>query len=225
MTKHIKYILVISFAWAACSGHTADKALTDKVSHDSSFVTASPLVDELAKFIPTGFELIDEYIEDLNLDSIPDKLILLGLDSASQAKMFPDRAYNEGPADTYIGPRPLIILIRQADNSLKQVARNDHAVIEESATNTGGDAFQGISVNNGEFTIEYFFHGGGGHSTWLVTFKYSPLRKDWLLDNETMVSTSDTPNDEGDYDDTEKEIKTSKDFGQIYFKNYKGNTY
>ena len=225
MRKHIYDIVLISFALASCSSHNANKTEVNNAFIDNTSDTALLAIDELSKFIPEGFLLISDYTADLNLDSIPDKLILLGLDSAAHAKMFPDSALDDGPAGTYIGPRPLIVLIRNADNSLKQVARNDQAVFEESATNYGGDAFQAMDVSNGEFMMEYFYHAGGEHSSFYVIFKYNRKLNDWILHETNLTSTSNTPTEDGSYDDTETETKTKKDFGLIRFKDYKGNAY
>jgi hypothetical protein len=178
--------------------------------------------NNLTKFIPNGFHLINEYSGDLNEDTLEDKLLLLGLDKTAYEELFPDSI--DYGAWHPIGNRPLIILLRQKDNSLKVAARNDEVIFDEPAGGFGCDAFGGLSLGKSLFTIQYFYNGGGGHSTTTLEFKYSKKANDWLLDNYSLESTSDTPTNAGGYDNTTLINKTSKDFGQISFSNFKRET-
>lgn len=149
--------------------------------------------DSLNQFIPKGFHIVTEYSADINADKLQDKIVLL--------------------ADTSESIRPLLILIRQQDKSLKQVARNDKIIDEQ---------FQSITSESGAFTVEYFYHGGGEHCKKTIIFKYSKKDNDWFLDKQEMYCTSDTPTNSGGYDSTTTTTKTTKDFGKISFKNYNG---
>ena len=82
-----------------------------------------------------------------------------------------------------------------------------------------------IGTGYGEFMMEYFYHAGGEHSSFYVIFKYNRKLNDWILHETNLTSTSNTPTEDGSYDDTETETKTKKDFGLIRFKDYKGNAY
>lgn len=173
----------------------------------------------LQQFVRTGYRIIETYNGQLNNDTLSDMLLLLGLDSATYAMQYPD-SLNGDFVWKPIGERPLVILIRKRDGSLYEFARNNEAVVDEWATNYGGDALSSISIDTGKFSIYYFYHGGGTHVSRTITFKYNVRLNDWLFDSLIDSVTSDQADEEGNYDNTETVYKTVKGFGRITFKEY-----
>lgn len=154
--------------------------------------------NELKAFIPEGYKLVGDWTADLNLDSIDDKLIEIELDS---------------------NIRPLIILIRQKDGTLRQVARNDHAIKWDYCD---WNLFAEVEVvQTGSFTISFFKHCYGRPLSEDISFKYSTAQKNWFLNEYSVTIGSNSPSDGGEYPTT-KITKTEKEFGQITFEEYQG---
>ena len=84
---------------------------------------------EVNPFIPTGYEALDYVAGDLNSDKKKDGILILktpGEDSVMEEEL----------------ARPLIILIRQADGKLKQVLRNDKAIMCRHCGGVFGDPYE-----------------------------------------------------------------------------------
>lgn len=83
--------------------------------------------------------------------------------------------------------RPLLILIRAAEGTLKLAKRNDKIVLCSSCGGALGDPFQGVGAGFKSFEI---FHYGGSRERWSIDFKFNYSRRDdtWQLVRVTESS-------------------------------------
>lgn len=148
---------------------------------------------DLAVFVPKGYTALDTISGDLNLDSIPDKILIL-------RKAHEDTIDQDDTA----GRRPLLILTGQADHSFKLAAQNDKVVLCYHCGGAGGDAYQETVIKNGYFSVEY---GGNTPHVWsrIVTFRYSAADSSWYLHKDGRSG-------EGTH---KSSIRTEKDFGKM----------
>jgi hypothetical protein len=173
---------------------TASSVATVSVKPDSA--------QQLAPFIPAGYKLLDATSGDLNLDALPDKvLVLQRLDTDTTM------------AGDTLG-RPLLLLLGQPNYRYRLAARNDRAVLCTGCGGMMGDPYQGITIKKGFFSVEHY---GGSAWRWthITTFKYAPTDKQWYLHREGGDSFHAT-----DPDKAETHIETVKDFGRIAFPDY-----
>ncbi len=113
------------------------------------------------------------------------------------------------PADPD-APRPLLLLVRDAKDTLKLAKRSDKAVYCRECGGMMGDPFQGITIAKGRFTIEHY---GGSSWRWSSNFTFGWSRRDqsWqLVRVESISFHASDPNSE------EKTVHTPPwDFGLI----------
>jgi hypothetical protein len=160
------------------------------------------LPEQIQKFIPIGYTLLDTAIGDLNLDNFKD-LILVLKDTDEKDKI-----------DTIGFKRPLLILLGHADKSFTLAGRNDDVVYCRDCGGVFGDPYDGIEIRKGTFTINHF---GGSNDRWSneIIFKYSPTNKKWYL-----LKVVDKAWNVGNLDKIDSMIKTKKDFGIVSFEKY-----
>jgi hypothetical protein len=140
----------------------------------STFLQAQPVVaPEAASFVPEGYEVLDYKTGDLNGDKKADAILILKIAGE-------DSSFEEND-------RPLLLLIRQADGKLKQIAKNDNAVLCRQCGGVFGDPYEGLTIANNGFSISFY---GGSSWRWGYTFDfvYRPLKKNWFLVKESQVS-------------------------------------
>ena len=157
---------------------------------------------QAATFIPAGYKLLDATTGDLNLDALPDKVLVLQKLNADTATM----------GDTI--NRPLLLLLGQPNQRYKLAARNDRAVMCSGCGGMMGDPYQGITIKKGYFSLEYY-GGSGWRWTHISTFKYAPADKQWYLYREGGESFH-----AADPEKVETHIGTVRDFGRIAFPDY-----
>lgn len=166
------------------------------------------LPENISKFIPKSYTVINITSGNLNLDSFSDTILVLKK-NGEESNQNQDR-------------RIILILIGQSKNSFKLEKRNDNAVFCYACGGRGGDPFGGIAIKNGLFSIEHFI-AGGDHWEAVATFKYDKSKANWFLYKEGFESyrfnDSQDENAEALVLDV-KEQKTTKDFGIISFDNY-----
>ncbi|WP_153797587.1 hypothetical protein [Foetidibacter luteolus] len=152
--------------------------------------------------IPAGYLALDTTYGNLNMDSIPD-LILVVKSPAEDTAGF-NREEN----------RPLLILLGNADKSYKLAYRNDKVVFCITCGGLMGDPFEGVSIKNGYFTVEHY---GGSAWRWTdyITFKFNREDKRFYLHRRDVLSYH-TSNPEK----IEKTVTTKKDFGVVDFEKY-----
>jgi hypothetical protein len=173
-----------------------------------SFAGQRPLGDtirlpqKIAKFIPTGFALIDTLVGDLNLDNYRDIILVLKTIGEDTTLDAPDYK------------RPLVLLVGHADKTFTLAARNDNVVYCYQCGGVFGDPYNGVEIKKGLFTVHHF---GGSNDRWSndITFKYSPAEKTWYL-----YKIVDKGWNVFHLDKVKKIVQTKKDFGVVSFEKY-----
>lgn len=156
---------------------------------------------QLDQFIPKGYSVLDTASGNLNLDDYTDMILILKKDN------------EEETSDVIENPekRPLLILIGQADGTIKKVAKNDNTVYCVDCGGVYGDPYEAIVIKNGYFSIEHY---GGSNWKWTrtVTYNYSKKDQQWYLhkDGGEQFEVSDPTS-------SKEIIRTTKDFGKVKF--------
>ena len=143
-----------------------------------SFSQEISIPDELKPFIMPGYEVLDVVKGDLNNDKKQDYLLVLktaGEDTFS---------FDNTDWDAH---RPLLLITRQANGTLKTVAVNNELIFCKNCGGVMGDPYQGLVIKPGEFTADHY---GGSSWRWAetFTFRYDAVKKNWFL--QTHKSTS-----------------------------------
>ena len=140
-----------------------------------------PLPEELRAFFLPGHKALDFDTGDLNADGKPDAVLILKVQGENEKA----KSYDDSPL------RPLLILVRQKDGKLKEVARNDHIVLCAACGGVFGDPYAGITITkDGVFSVTFY---GGSSDRWSKTlvFGWQKTSDKWLLlsedDSETNV--------------------------------------
>ncbi len=151
----------------------------------------------LEPFVLTGYEILDQKSGDLNKDGIDDRILILKKENEKQTS----------DVINHPGKRPLLILIRQSNGTLKQVARNDNAVYCVDCGGIMGDPYMNMVIKKSYFSIEHY---GGSSWRWIriITFKYSPKDNYWYLHKDGFESFHTSVPDK-----VKTTVKTKKDFG------------
>lgn len=140
---------------------------------------------EVVPFIPAGYAALMYEAGDINADQRPDGLLVLKNAAEDTSK----EEFN----------RPLVLLIRQPDGSLKQVIKNDSAIMCKQCGGVFGDPLESLDANKNGFGLNFY---GGSNWRWAVhySFLYDPAQANWHLDNETHMSyLSSDPESSKDY--------------------------
>ncbi|MHB1277353.1 MAG: hypothetical protein ACYC1Q_03055 [Bacteroidia bacterium] len=194
-------------------------------SSQTKNIESTEKLNELDQFIPEGHIIHTHFKNDMNLDSTDDIVLILEIDTSLHDTLLIELFGTNYREDLAVS-RPFLILIRQKNGELKLAAKNDMLY---SASTTRWVLFSAYfpepEVSDGQFGYTgFFFHGGGGHSESDIRFEYSPEHSDWLLMEARYSYTSDTPTEEGGYDNHEGSYhKTQKDFGIIGINEFDGS--
>lgn len=157
---------------------------------------------KILKFIPKGYTVMDMVKGDLNLDKLPDAILVLkaiGEDTAP------------GDADY---KRPLLLLSGRADKTFTLASRNDNIIYCHQCGGLFSEPYTGAAIKKGSFTVHHF---GGTNNRWSndITFRYSRKDKNWYLykivDNGWSVAHPDH---------IDSIVRTKRNFGTVSFKNY-----
>lgn len=200
MIKFVKILLVISAFSVCVFAQTAKSKITSK------YFEADKIPNEIKAFIPEGYEPISAATGDLNMDAIPDAVLVVKK---------PDEKETSDVVDNPT-KRPLLVLLGEGKNQYKLAGRNDNVVLCVDCGGVFGDPFEGVSIKNGVFSVEHY---GGSSWRWtkIITFKYSPKDKNWLL---TRVGSDSFH--ASDPNKVKTTIKTAKNFGRVLFEKYDG---
>jgi hypothetical protein len=172
---------------------------------NSTFAQSKKAVaTKLRPFIPKDYSVLAYETGDLNQDTYPDVVLALK---------------NNHETDSDQTARPLLILLGKKGGGLSLYARNDSAVLCKGCGGVFGDPFEGITIKGRYFSLGYY---GGSRYRWNrnTTFKYDPVKKDFILHRDAGLS----------YDDTQHNKKYAKDvyhkeaFGKQRFVKYKYDT-
>lgn len=162
------------------------------------------LPSDLTKFIPDNYSVLDTASGDLNLDENPDLILVLkknGEDTLSAVVDHPEK-------------RPLLILLRNANNELRLETKNDNTVYCIDCGGIMGDPYMGITIKDGYFSVEHY---GGSAWRWtrIITYKYSKKDNQWYLHKDGSESFHAT-----DPEKVESKVRTTKDFGKVKFEEF-----
>jgi hypothetical protein len=159
-------------------------------SHLAALLLAATL-DDVQPFVEKNTTVLAVERGDLNRDGREDALLVLDPENSDQ-------------------PRPLLILVRGADGTLKLAKRSNKAVSCRDCGGIMGDPFQGVTIEKGRFTIEHY---GGSSWRWTFhpTFAWSKRDQSWQL-----VRVESASFHASDPESEEKTVHTPpKDFGLI----------
>ena len=106
--------------------------------------------------------------------------------------------------------RPLLVILREADGSLRVAKRNERIVMCSTCGGVMGDPFVAVEAGPGTFTVRHY---GGSSWRWGVDYRFNWSRRDrsWQL-----VEVSSTSFHSSEPEKTEdKRLVPPKDFGKI----------
>ncbi|MBL7729834.1 MAG: hypothetical protein JNM88_01540 [Chitinophagaceae bacterium] len=139
---------------------------------------------ELKPFVAAGHEMLDFAKADLNADGRQDYVLILK--PAGEDTMTFDN-------EKWDAVRPLLLIIRQANNKLKTTVTNDEVVLCRQCGGAMGDPYMGLTAKTGEFTLDFY---GGSSWKWgqTITFRYDKLKRNWFIqeDIETSIHPAET---------------------------------
>lgn len=160
--------------------------------------------EQVKAYVPAGYELTAWASGDLNRDAFEDAVLIATKLGESEV----------ADGDDELEPRPLLLLLGQADGSLKLAARNDHVALCDMCGGVFGDPLEGIAIKNGYFSIEHY---GGSSWRWtrIITFKYDSEKENWFLHKDGGDSFHS-----GAPEEVETNIRTVKDFGVVPFEQF-----
>jgi hypothetical protein len=176
---------------------TGPAALADEVSSPEA------LPQELRPFVEPGTKAIWLAKADLDRDGREDAILVLERLARTSEDGLEERQ------------RPLLIVLRQADGSLRVAKRNDRVVMCSDCGGVMGDPFQGVEAGPGTFTVSHY---GGSAWRWTEDYRFNWSRKDrtWQL-----VRVEETSFHTMEPDKVERHVATPpKDFGKIDFADF-----
>lgn len=156
MKKGVFYLLVLT---TCCSGFAQP---------------GNKVPPEIKKFVLKGYEVLDYTAGDLNRDKRPDAILILKIAGE-------DTILTENYKDP---KRPMLLLVRQENGTLKQAARNDAIVMCRECGGIYGDPYESMSVDSNTFSI-HFYGGSAWRWSYRHTFRYNAQQKNWLLYEES----------------------------------------
>ncbi|MBV8252991.1 MAG: hypothetical protein JO154_10330 [Chitinophaga sp.] len=152
--------------------------------------------EDVSKFIPSGYTILDSISGDLNGDKRPDLILVL---------------QHEGESD-----RPFLLLIRDQHQQLHLAARNNYLIFPADLGGTMGDPYIKTTINGSCFTVEHYY-GSRDRVRQQLTFCYQPSIQDWVLQQEVT-----TREDAINPDATKTVVKKGKRLGYTTIKTYQG---
>jgi hypothetical protein len=141
------------------------------LADEDRYIPMHKLPNEVRRFVDKGMKPLSLVSADLNGDGLKDFILVLERQKSKQSD--PDIEDRQ---------RPLLILIRQLDGTLKENKRNDKIVFCSTCGGMVGDPFLEVRAAKKTFTVSHY---GGSAWRWSVeyTFKYSRIDNTWQLVN------------------------------------------
>lgn len=199
------FLAMILFLLGSCTQSTSNLDSHSTEQKEAVKSTAEEATSkDVNSFIPQGYTLLDSTSGNLNLDAFPDMVLVLKSEEEDKT-IGPDSA-------TIL--RPLLILEGQANGNYQLAAQNNNSVFCHNCGGAMGDPYQGITIKDGYFSVE---HMGGSALRWtrIITYKYSPAEKYWLLHQDGSEHFhSSTP------EESTLLTTTTKDFGKVRFEDF-----
>lgn len=136
---------------------------------EDRYVPMDELPREVRPFVEKGTKPLTLATADLNGDGLNDFILIL-----ERQKL------KSSDPDIEDRQRPLLLLIRQPDGTVKETKRNDKIVYCSTCGGMMGDPFQEVRTGKKTFTVSLY---GGSAWRWSVeyTFNYSRLDNTWQL--------------------------------------------
>ncbi len=178
-------------------------------AYETTAVAGSILLPaDIAPFFEAGTTPIALESADLNGDGRADYLLIL------------ERPLLDGADDMPTNQRPLLVLIRQPNNSLVVAARNERVVYCARCGGMFGDPFEGIKAKRKRFTVHMY---GGSAWRWATNYTFAFSRRDqaWQLVEVSELSYHTSNPDKMD----QKVSRPPKDFGKIDFNDFDPETW
>lgn len=135
----------------------------------SAQISVDDLPREVRPFVEKDTVPIAIARSDLNGDGLQDFVLVLERQKA-----------RDSDPDIEEDQRPLLILVRRPDGSLKEAKRNSRILYCSTCGGMMGDPFQGIGAGSKTFTVSHY---GGSAWRWSSVYKFNYSRKDntWQL--------------------------------------------
>jgi hypothetical protein len=156
---------------------------------------------EVQAFIEKDSKAIALESADLNGDGLQDYILVIERPELTAAKYGYD-----------VQQRPLLILVRNNENKLSEVKRNEQIVYCSDCGGVMGDPFMGVTVGKNTFTVNHY---GGSAWRWELSYKfnYSRIDKTWQL---VRIEKTSYHNVRPMKETLEKTVLTPpKDFGKV----------
>lgn len=171
--------------------------------------------NQILKFVPENFEILDSVKGNLNNDNYDDYILVLKKKNEENTSKYGDNKPEK---------RPLLILIANSDGKFDLKARNDNSVLcIDCSGYIHGDSYVGVKIKDGYFSVEHYTVGGNDKWSKIITFKYDKIKDKWFLHQDGTEFFGWNP-DEGSNAEsiikTGEKILTKKDFGVVSFENY-----
>jgi len=154
----------------------------------------------LNSYILKDFVILDSFSGDINNDKIKDLVLIL--------------KHNQ-EEDNFDTTRPLLLLEGNNQGLYRLMAKNDNVVLCKICGGVYGDPFEGITLENGGFTLDF---RGGSRWRWTrhISFKFDKISSQFILYKDIGIAY-DGSNPEGKID---KKKYNKKDFGRLPFTKY-----
>ena len=139
------------------------------LADEDRYIPLHNLPNEVRPFVAKGMKPLSLVSADLNGDGLKDFILVLERQKSKlSAPDIDDRQ------------RPLLILIRQPDRTIKEIKRNDKIVYCSTCGGMMGDPFLEVRAAKKTFTVSHY---GGSAWRWSVeyTFNYSRMDNTWQL--------------------------------------------
>ena len=197
--------MAVSTSFATdCNTQPCDKNTPEHLNAAPAAHATTLTKDDLQVFAVGGKKILDAQIGDLIGNGQPGALVVLETPTTS-------RVLGEGQ------PRTVLLVLRDRDGKLRAVAQNDKIVPCKNCGGLLGDPYGYSKIKLGQFTI---ITEGGSRVRWgnEYTFKYDPLRKDWLV-----IKVDRTAYDSAT-EDLRQLMLTPKNFGVVSFQDFDPGT-
>lgn len=184
--------------------HETENSKVDCPEINFVALTIIDLPQEIMKFVPSDYLVLDTIEGLLNDDKFYDFILVLKYKCEGDSKL----------NGTFPEERPMLVLTGNKAGVYELVKRNDNVIFCYNCGGVMGDPYQGMVIKDRGFVIQ---HDGGSAWRWqqTVSFDYSKQYNDWyLIENVNEGFHSSEP----DY--IERKVLTQKDFGLVNFESY-----
>ncbi len=142
-----------------------------------------PLPAAVQKLIPAGYTELDHLAGVLTDSGRTDYLVVI---------------HREPDTQQQASPRPLLVIVQDADGHYRLAARNDHVVMKADEGGVSGDPYldlddDGLAIKNRYFSVQNGVAAGPNHWSDNITFHYDPALHTWLFHQEIVHHAERNP--------------------------------